>query len=188
MSKQAGPTTGSIEITTQFKLTGNFVAELTVDASLIGTGEVGMRFGERLAIPRSEVFFNAPREGESIDYAVSGYGIAGFGTGTNFTTLKMIRSGDEIDNYVNGFLFSISQFSPNSFREPEPISIFLRPFSGTGFFDPTAGNPDAHFATLDHFTVTAVSFVPEPTTLTLTVAALALCRTRRRRNHTLTTQ
>jgi hypothetical protein len=62
-----------------------------------------------------------------------------------------------------------------------PLTVFLRPYSGNGAFDPTVGQPDAHAATLHHLTLSADALIPEPASLSLLICgALFACATARR--------
>src|SRR5712672_2008194 len=110
MSKQAGTTTGAVEIHTNFKVSGNFTADLTIDNANLGTGEFGMHFGEPFwTYPITEMFFQGrqgPNSGISTDYeSSSGYGVAGFGTSTHIATLRVVRSGNKFQYFANGHLW-----------------------------------------------------------------------------------
>src|SRR6478672_2675798 len=60
MSKQPGTTTGAVEIHTNFKVSGNFTVDLTIDNTNVGTGDFGMRIGEDFYnFPITEMFFTA---------------------------------------------------------------------------------------------------------------------------------
>jgi hypothetical protein len=170
MSKQAGTTTGSVEIHTNFKLSGNFTADLTVDNTNLGSGDFGMHFGEDFwNYPITEMFFQGPQgpnSGISTYYQDSGgYGVAGFGSAAHIATLRVVRTGNKIQNFVDGHLWSTGIFT--NFSQPTSVTIFLRPFSGAGSFDPTIGQPDAHSGVLNQFTLTADAFVPEPASMVL---------------------
>jgi hypothetical protein len=173
MSKQAGTTTGAVEIQTNFKVSGNFTAELTIDNTNLGTGDFGMRFGEYFFnYPITEMFYQGPQGvnfGTIASYVPGGYSIGGFNTSTHVGTLRVVRSGNQFQYFANGHLASTGTGS--SFVGPATVTIFLRPYSGSGAFDPTAGQSDAHSGVLDQFTLTADAFVPEPTSATLILFA-----------------
>jgi hypothetical protein len=174
MSKQAGTTTGAVEIHTNFKVSGNFTADLTLDNTNLGTGDFGMRIGEDFwTYPITEMFFQGPQgtnSGVISSYgSSSGYGLAGFGTSTHTATLRVVRTGNQFQYFANGQLKSA--WIGSNLVGPAPVTIFLRPFSGFGAFDPTVGQSDAHSGVLDQFTLTADAFVPEPTSGILVIFA-----------------
>ena len=176
MSKQAGTTTGAVELHTNFKVSGNFTVDLTLDNTNVGTGDFGMRIGEDFYnYPIAEMFFTASQgtnSGTIADYfSNSGYGAAGFGTTTHTATLRIVRTGNQFKYFADGHLSASAVF--NNFSGPTPVTIFLRPSSYSPPFSFDLGQPDAHVGVLDQFTITADAFVfvPEPTTVTLLTMA-----------------
>ena len=170
LTKQAGTTVGDAEIHTNFKLSGNFTIDLNVNASAIGTGEVGLRLGEKFVNPWAETFFQGSTYINSSNYSPGSYGLSGRNVSTPVQTLRLARTGDTLRYYTNGSLFFIS-----SYLGEAPVTIFLRPYSGTGAFNPDLGESDTHIAVLNDFAITADAFVlvPEPSGLALMFVALA---------------
>jgi hypothetical protein len=182
LSKQAGTTAGSIELQTRFRISGNFTALLGVNRASLGTGEVGIRIGETGTPLYAEIYLQDLDEVRGIVSQVGGHGIAGFDTNDATALLRIIRNGDQITYSHNGQNFLITDLPGDM-----PVSVFLRPFSGSGLPNPNIGFPDAHTAILEHFMLSAEAFVPEPATAT--IALLASCMltltTRRRRQSAL---
>jgi hypothetical protein len=166
ISKQEGTTDGSAEIKTRFRIGGNFNAVLRLDRRFMGTGEVGLRIGEPGTLPYTELYLQELDEVRSIIYVPGGHGISGFDTPDQLVTLRIARNNDRLSYFHNGRLFSLADM-PGEF----PVSIFLRPYAGNGQFDPFVGQPDAHRAALDQFTLTAEAFVPEPSSAAITFLA-----------------
>jgi hypothetical protein len=162
IAKQSGIKTGAAEIHTSFQVSGNFTADLLIDSSNLGTGEVGMRIGNLEVNPFAEIFMQGPDGGVGSNYTSGGYGLGGFGVSNHLVTLRLVRSGSQLQYFANTHLFFTSSFQGNA-----PITIFLRPYSGDGAYDPTVGLLDAHSAILDQFTLSAAAFVPEPSCMEL---------------------
>jgi hypothetical protein len=177
MSKQAGTSVGAAEIHTIFKVGGNFSAELNLNRSALGTGEVGIQFGTFWNVPIVSILARIDEARENV-YVGSGYGIAGYEQTDPDITLRLTRTGNLINAFANGFNFGRSDYSGTDF-----VTIFLRPNSGNAAFDPQVGSADAHSAALNQFTLTADAFlpVPEPTSLTLVIAASAFVGIKSRR-------
>jgi hypothetical protein len=178
MVKQAGVTTGSLELKTRFLLDGDFSVQLLVNRENLGTGEVGLRVGEMASQVYTELYLRGTTEVRSAGYYGSGggYGLASLDTPATIVTLKMIRNGTKLSYFMNNQLFSIE-----SYAGPAPISIFFRPDSGVSAFNPNLGQPDAHAVVLDNFFIAAIEIIPEPTSCVLLGLGLAAAAAVRRR-------
>ncbi len=168
LTKQAGISDGAAEIHTNFKVSGNFTIDLTVNQAALGTGEVGLRLGDQFAVPWAELFLQESNAVKGSVYGNGSYRLSGFGLSMPDVTLRMSRTGSTLRYYANR-----QQFMVNSFIPAAAVTIFLRPWSGTGAFNPGIGQPDAHVAVLDQLTITADSFVfvPEPGSVWLVALA-----------------
>ena len=178
LSKQAGATTGAVEIHTNFKFDGNFTVDLSVDTSSLGTGELGMRLGDQFVLPYQEWFFQGPDGGEFTRT---------WGADTAWAGLVCRLILSPCESPAPGPRKSISPMV-NSSRRGVHWEISRWQFSfgrirATAAVDPTVGQPDAHLAVLDQLTIVADAFIiPEPTSVTLVLLGLSIGGVSGRRN------